>query len=66
MPKTGKANLHQRDDTNGEDILAFQGIGRGLWGDTPGLVEATVQQIRDGWEGHAKIPPMHPPSTQTP
>jgi bifunctional DNA-binding transcriptional regulator/antitoxin component of YhaV-PrlF toxin-antitoxin module len=32
------------------DVMAFAGIGRGLWGATPDVVESHVKKLRDDWE----------------
>ena len=31
------------------DLMAFAGLGRGLWGNTPEHVEASIQSLRDTW-----------------
>jgi antitoxin component of MazEF toxin-antitoxin module len=31
------------------DLMAFAGLGKGLWGDTPEQVEAGIQSLRDSW-----------------
>ena len=33
-----------------EDLMAFAGIGRGLWGDSAEAVDATLRNQRDEWE----------------
>jgi bifunctional DNA-binding transcriptional regulator/antitoxin component of YhaV-PrlF toxin-antitoxin module len=35
---------------DGADILAFAGIGRGLWGDTAKKVEQTLLERKDSWQ----------------
>ena len=42
-PKRSKATAPQ-------DVMAFAGIGRGVWGQTSDEVEATVRALRDEWE----------------
>lgn len=32
------------------DVMAFAGIGRGVWGQTADEVEANVRGLRDEWE----------------
>ena len=32
------------------DLMSFAGIGKGLWGDTPGQVNTTLAGLRDAWE----------------
>ena len=31
------------------DLMAFAGLGKGLWGDTPEQVDASIQSLRDTW-----------------
>ena len=31
------------------DLMAFAGLGKGLWGDTPEQVEASIQSLREKW-----------------
>ncbi len=31
------------------DIMSYAGIGKGLWGDTPADIDATVQELRNAW-----------------
>ena len=31
------------------DLMAFAGLGKGLWGDTPEQVEANIQSVRETW-----------------
>jgi bifunctional DNA-binding transcriptional regulator/antitoxin component of YhaV-PrlF toxin-antitoxin module len=33
-----------------EDIMAYAGIFRGAWGDTPQVVDETISTLRDEWE----------------
>ena len=33
-----------------EDIMAYAGIFRGAWGDTPKKVDETISRLRDEWE----------------
>ena len=32
------------------DVMAFAGIGHGLWGATPDAVESHVKKLRSDWE----------------
>lgn len=32
------------------DVMAFAGIGRGLWGATPEAVENNVEKLRSDWQ----------------
>jgi bifunctional DNA-binding transcriptional regulator/antitoxin component of YhaV-PrlF toxin-antitoxin module len=40
----------KKNDAPPVDVMAFAGIGRGLWGDTPEAVEQTVRELRNQWE----------------
>jgi bifunctional DNA-binding transcriptional regulator/antitoxin component of YhaV-PrlF toxin-antitoxin module len=40
----------QRSAEGGADILAFAGIGRGLWGDTAEKVEQALRERKDSWQ----------------
>jgi antitoxin component of MazEF toxin-antitoxin module len=31
------------------DLMAFAGLGKGLWGNTPEQVEDSIQSLRDAW-----------------
>ena len=31
------------------DLMAFAGLGKGLWGDKPEQVEASIQSLRETW-----------------
>ena len=31
------------------DLMAFAGLGKGLWGDTPEQVDANIQSVRNTW-----------------
>ena len=31
------------------DLMAFAGLGKGWWGDTPEQVDASIQSLRDTW-----------------
>ena len=31
------------------DLMAFAGLGKGLWGDTPEQLEASIKSLRDAW-----------------
>jgi bifunctional DNA-binding transcriptional regulator/antitoxin component of YhaV-PrlF toxin-antitoxin module len=31
------------------DVMAFAGVGRGLWGETPEAVTTNVKKLRDDW-----------------
>ncbi len=31
------------------DIMSFAGAGKGLWGDTPEAVDASIKEVRDLW-----------------
>ena len=31
------------------DLMAFAGLGKALWGDTPEQVEASIQSLRETW-----------------
>lgn len=33
-----------------DDVMAFAGMGRGLWGNTHEEVTATINELRDEWE----------------
>lgn len=35
---------------NPPDLMAFAGIGRGLWGETADDVEASIADLKSGWE----------------
>jgi bifunctional DNA-binding transcriptional regulator/antitoxin component of YhaV-PrlF toxin-antitoxin module len=38
------------DNKNKSDVMAYAGIGKGLWGDTPDEIDATIRTLRDSWE----------------
>ena len=40
----------RRKETASNDIMAFAGTGRGVWGQTSDEVEATVSELRGEWE----------------
>lgn len=31
------------------DIMSFAGVGKGLWGDTPAEIDASINEMRDSW-----------------
>jgi hypothetical protein len=33
-----------------EDIMAFVGVFKGAWGNTPAKVDASISALRDEWE----------------
>jgi bifunctional DNA-binding transcriptional regulator/antitoxin component of YhaV-PrlF toxin-antitoxin module len=39
-----------RPKPKGADLMSFAGIGRGLWGDSPSAVDATLRSMKDAWE----------------
>jgi antitoxin component of MazEF toxin-antitoxin module len=43
---TPKKPAHQQTD----DVMAYAGIGKGLWGESAEQIEANIAQLRDSWE----------------
>ncbi|MBP6309189.1 MAG: AbrB/MazE/SpoVT family DNA-binding domain-containing protein [Arenimonas sp.] len=31
------------------DIMSYAGIGKGLWGDTPRAIDASIDEVRELW-----------------
>jgi hypothetical protein len=31
-------------------LMSFAGIGKGLWGDSPEAVDATLREMKDAWQ----------------
>lgn len=40
----------QKNTVQEDDVMAYAGIGRGLWGTSPEQVEAAVRDLRNEWE----------------
>ncbi len=38
------------ENQKGTDVMAYAGTGKGLWGDTPEEIDATIRNLRDSWE----------------
>lgn len=40
----------QKSNNKPVDVMAFAGVGRGLWGETPEAVTKNVKKLRNDWE----------------
>ncbi len=41
---------NKRPDKKKSNLKAYAGLGKGLWGNTPEEVDATIRNLRDSWE----------------
>lgn len=39
--------VKRKETTKRKSLLAFTGIGRGMWGETPAEVQISIQNLRD-------------------
>ena len=41
--------IPKKRNASKRDIMSFAGVGKGLWGDTPEEIEASIKEIRNSW-----------------
>lgn len=41
--------IPKKRGANKRTLMSFAGVGKGLWGDTPEAVDASMNEIRDSW-----------------
>ena len=41
--------IPKKRHTAKRDIMSFAGVGKGLWGDTPEEIDASINEIRNLW-----------------
>jgi hypothetical protein len=42
--------IPQKRHVSKRSVMSFAGVGKGLWGNTPPEVDASLKEIRDTWE----------------
>ena len=42
--------IPQKRHVTKRSVMSFAGVGKGLWGNTPAEVDASLKEIRDTWE----------------